>query len=84
MACQQTKVCYDFSMISLSSILSALFLLLGSILMGHGYLTKGDPMYGKSLGWNLNLIWGSVVFGVGVLFGLGYWFTNQIPQKEKP
>ncbi|XDD43268.1 hypothetical protein AB3N58_02610 [Leptospira sp. WS60.C2] len=71
-------------MISLASILSALFLLIGSILFGYGYLTEGDPMYTKSLGWNLNLIWGAVVFGVGILFGLGNWLSNQFPANEKP
>ncbi|TGL56597.1 hypothetical protein EHQ59_01125 [Leptospira kemamanensis] len=70
-------------MISLSFILAILFLLLGSILIGYGYVTEGDPMYAKSLGWNLNLIWGAVVFGVGILFGLGNWFSNQFPSKEK-
>ncbi|MCW7461567.1 hypothetical protein [Leptospira limi] len=70
-------------MISLSSILATLFLLLGSILFGYGIITDGDPIYTKSLGWNLNLIWGSVVFCVGILFGLGNWLSNQIPQKEK-
>ncbi|TGM38001.1 hypothetical protein EHQ92_06375 [Leptospira biflexa] len=70
-------------MISLASILSALFLILGSILLGYGILTDGDPMYTKSLGMNLNVIWGSVVFCVGGLFGLGNWLSNQIPKKEK-
>jgi hypothetical protein len=58
-------------MISLSSILSALFLILGSILALYGFFTDNDPMYSKTLGWNLNLIWGSVVFVCGLLFGIG-------------
>ncbi|TGK46525.1 hypothetical protein [Leptospira bouyouniensis] len=69
-------------MISLASILSALFLILGSILLGYGLVTNGDSMYTKSLGWNLNTIWGCVVLIVGVLFGLGNWLSNQIPKKE--
>ncbi|XDD47029.1 hypothetical protein AB3N60_02780 [Leptospira sp. WS39.C2] len=70
-------------MISLASILAILFLILGSILFGYGFATQGDPMYTKSLGWNLNLIWGAVVFTVGILFGLGNWFSNQFPPNEK-
>jgi len=42
------------------------FLLLGVILVGHGLWTAGDPMYAKSLGININLVWG----GVLVVFGL--------------
>jgi len=42
------------------------FLILGVILVGHGLLTYGSEMYAKSLGININLIWG----GVLVVFGL--------------
>jgi hypothetical protein len=43
------------------------FLLLGLILAGYGLITSGNAeMYARSLGLNINLIWG----GVLILFGL--------------
>ena len=42
------------------------FLLLGVILVGQGLLTRGAEMYAKSLGININLIWGVVL----IIFGL--------------
>lgn len=43
------------------------FLLLGLILAGYGLITAGNAeMYARSLGININLIWG----GVLILFGL--------------
>jgi hypothetical protein len=42
------------------------FLLLGVILTGQGLLTRGAAMYAKSLGININLIWGIVL----IVFGL--------------
>ncbi|MCG6139305.1 hypothetical protein [Leptospira mtsangambouensis] len=71
-------------MISLSSILAVLFLILGLILSLYGVWTWSDPMYEKSLGWNLNLIWGGVVFSVGVLFGIGNRIATRFPKEPNP
>ena len=43
------------------------FLLLGVILVGHGFLTRGAEMYAKSLGININLVWGAVLIVFGLL-----------------
>lgn len=43
------------------------FLILGVILAAHGLLTNGDEMYAKSLGININLIWGGVLIVFGAL-----------------
>ena len=43
------------------------FLILGVILVGHGFLTRGAEMYAKSLGININLIWGAVLIVFGLL-----------------
>ncbi|MCW7488964.1 hypothetical protein [Leptospira meyeri] len=71
-------------MISLSSILAVLFLILGLILSLYGVWTWSDSMYEKSLGWNLNLIWGGVVFSVGVLFGIGNRISTRFPKEPNP
>ncbi|TGM64575.1 hypothetical protein EHQ94_18530 [Leptospira meyeri] len=71
-------------MISLSSILAVLFLILGLILSLYGVWTWSDSMYEKSLGWNLNLIWGGVVFSVGVLFGVGNRISTRSPKGPNP
>ncbi|MBM9590355.1 hypothetical protein JWG41_07860 [Leptospira sp. 201903075] len=68
-------------MISLSAILAVLFLTLGSILSLYGISTWSDSMYEKSLGWNLNLIWGGVVFFVGILFGAGNRIAARFPKE---
>lgn len=43
------------------------FLLLGIILVGQGLLTLGADMYAKSLGININLVWGAVLIVFGLL-----------------
>lgn len=43
------------------------FLILGVILAVHGLMTNGDEMYAKSLGININLIWGGVLVVFGAL-----------------
>jgi len=68
----------DHYMIKFSSILSWLFLILGTILIIYGYITEGDAMYSVSLGKNINLIWGFVLFGIGIAFGAG----SLLPQKD--
>ncbi len=43
------------------------FLILGIILVVHGLITNGAEMYAKSLGININLIWGGVLVVFGAL-----------------
>ncbi len=49
-----------------------MFMLLGALLAIYGIATAGDAMYGRSLGYNVNLIWGAAlwVFGTSVLLFL--------------
>jgi len=49
-----------------------MFMLLGALLAIYGIATGGDAMYGRSLGYNVNLIWGAAlwVFGTSVLLFL--------------
>ena len=42
-----------------------MFMLLGALLAVYGVATGGDPMYGRSLGYNVNLIWGAVLWALG-------------------
>ncbi len=45
-----------------------MFLLIGAILAGFGLATNGDPTYAEhSLGYNVNLIWGLVIFAFGAI-----------------
>jgi hypothetical protein len=43
---------------------------IGLVMVVYGALTGGDPMYQRSLGINVNLWWGAVlfVFGAAMLF----------------
>ena len=49
-----------------------MFLIVGGILSVYGLATMGSPIYAKSVGMNINLVWGIVmlVFG-GAMFLLG-------------
>lgn len=49
-----------------------MFSLLGALLMGYGFFTGSDKqMYQSSLGININLIWGAVLFVFGAIM-LGF------------
>jgi len=44
-----------------------MFVLVGAILAVYGASTTGSPIYARSLGVNLNLWWGLVLFAFGGL-----------------
>jgi hypothetical protein len=46
--------------------LGLIFLVIGGIMTVYGFVTRGAAIYGRSLGVNLNLSWGLIMF----LFGL--------------
>jgi len=52
--------------------IGGMFSILGMILVIYGLMTAGNEMYTRSLGTNVNLIWGGVmlVFG-GLMLGFG-------------
>lgn len=47
-----------------------MFTLVGLILLIYGGLTNGSAIYAKSLGVNINVIWGVVLLGFGLLMFL--------------
>jgi hypothetical protein len=44
-----------------------MFSLLGALLALYGLATNSDPMYQASLGLNINLLWGGVLFLFGAV-----------------
>ncbi len=50
--------------------LGLIFLIIGGIMAAYGAVTNGSAMYQRSLGINLNLIWGvlMMVFGAVMFF----------------
>lgn len=42
-----------------------MFSVFGLILAAWGLVTVNDPMYQRSLGWNINLLWGVVMLAFG-------------------
>jgi len=50
--------------------LGLLFLATGGIMSVYGFLTRGSAIYEKSLGINLNLGWGLVMFVFGLVMFL--------------
>jgi hypothetical protein len=44
-----------------------MFAILGAIITGYGVITNGNDMYARSLGININLVWGLVLLLFGVL-----------------
>ncbi|HEY4742531.1 MAG TPA: hypothetical protein VIH76_18175 [Candidatus Acidoferrales bacterium] len=47
--------------------LGLLFLAIGALLALYGLFTMGSDVYAKSMGVNLNLIWGSIMMTLGLL-----------------
>jgi hypothetical protein len=47
--------------------LGLLFLAIGTLLAFYGFSTMGSDLYAKSMGVNLNLIWGSIMMILGLL-----------------
>jgi hypothetical protein len=48
-----------------------MFTLLGALLGIYGFVTNSDPMYQASLGININIVWGGVLFVFGAVM-LGF------------
>ncbi len=44
-----------------------MFAILGALLVGWGLLTVDSDIYRRSLGLNVNLIWGAVLLAFGLL-----------------
>jgi hypothetical protein len=58
-----------------------MFSIVGAILTIYGLVTQGSPIYEKSVGMNINLIWGVVMLIFGVtMFVMG----RRSPAKPKP
>ena len=56
-----------------------MFTLLGLLLIGTGFFTAGDAaLYKLSLGININLVWGAVLF----LFGAVMWGSAHLGSKK--
>jgi hypothetical protein len=53
--------------------LGYIFLILGGLLLGYGIATYGSPMYATSVGINLNLIVGIVMFLFGAIMRASVW-----------
>ena len=52
--------------------LGLMFLVIGGLMAVYGLFTRGSAIYAKSLGININLIWGGLMLAFGlVLYLLG-------------
>jgi hypothetical protein len=60
-----------------------MFLIVGAILAGYGFFTRGSAIYERSTGMDINLIWGLVMLGFGLaMFLLGRHADKQ--QRPQP
>ncbi|MEO8663084.1 MAG: hypothetical protein ABI693_31785 [Bryobacteraceae bacterium] len=50
---------------------SILFVTLGALLAGYGWSASA------TLGWEINVLWGAVMLGFGLLMGLGAWLSHR-------
>ncbi len=50
--------------------LGLIFLITGGLMAVYGLFTRGSPIYARSLGIDLNLIWGAVMFVFGLVMFL--------------
>jgi hypothetical protein len=54
-------------MLDLRYPMGMMFALVGAVLAVYGFLTNGDKIYAHSLGINVNLYWGFVLIGFGLI-----------------
>lgn len=59
--------------------IGVLFTLFGIILTSYGFATKGDAIYQKSLGKNINIEWGIVL----LVFGLFMLLLTRLGKKPE-
>ena len=57
--------------------LGLMFLVTGALMAIYGLFTQGSAIYQKSLGMNINLIWGSLMF----IFGLVLYLFGRRPRR---
>ncbi len=50
--------------------LGLMFLSIGAVMLAYGVVTLHSPMYARSLGDNVNIGWGAVMFAFGLLMFL--------------
>jgi hypothetical protein len=55
-----------------------MFSLFGLMLLGYGAITHGAAIYQRSLGYNLNLLWGAVLFAFG---GAMLWLVRRATRR---
>ena len=61
-------------MLDLRYPMGMMFALVGAMLAVYGVFTRGEKMYKHSLGVNVNMYWGVVLLGFGLLiFGMARW-----------
>ena len=56
-----------------------MFSLLGALLVGYGLLTAGSDIYQRSLGMNVNLVWGAVMLAFGLAM---LWLGRKRPARD--
>jgi protein-S-isoprenylcysteine O-methyltransferase Ste14 len=65
--------------------MGVMFVLVGAILAIFGLVTSSDPtLYRRSLGVNINLIWGIVLFVLGAVMLILAWRATQRPAEGMP
>jgi hypothetical protein len=57
--------------------LGLMFLITGGLLVVYGIFTRGSVIYAKSLGIDINLIWGALMF----IFGLVIYLFGRRPRR---
>ena len=61
-----------------------MFTLIGVLLTGNGLVTMSDvEMYRRSLGININLIWGVVLLVFGAFMLIMAWRASKAPDEQK-
>ena len=63
--------------------IGALFAILGGLLLGYGLLS-GPELYERSLGLNVNVIWGAVLLAFGALMLVLSWRASSKSRRALP
>lgn len=61
--------------------LGLMFLFTGGLMLGYGFFTRGSNIYDASLGININLMWGAVMFLFG---GVMLYLGKRVKWQDDP
>jgi hypothetical protein len=61
-----------------------MFTIIGAMIAGYGLVTAGSELYQRSLGMNINLVWGAVLLAFGLIMLVFGWRGQAKARDSQP